>query len=160
MSGEKTGMNLCDCGFSEPSLMWLLPGREVTGGICDCPRTMSGVCTSSPNVVRDGVAAVMSIGAWKLPEPPIRQSHTTYVSHRSSWLRPPILGAAIHQASSVSAENSPCGAVLFWRMSPSPSQVHHHHHSACRALYLLQHLPHLPHPAHCWNLQDRSNCLQ
>jgi len=60
-SGETTGNNLCYCGLSEPSLIWLLPGREVTAGICHCLRTISSVCMCSPNVVKGDVAEVVSI---------------------------------------------------------------------------------------------------
>ena len=96
-------------------------------------------------------------GAWQPPEPAIRHSHSVYLSHRCSQLRPPIPVAWIRQASSDSANNSPCGAVLFWRVCPSPSQVHHHH-SARRTLYHLDNLACDPHPAHHWKLQDSSDC--
>jgi len=59
--GERTWMNVCDCGFSELSLIWLLSGRDVTAGISDCPRTISRVCICSPTLVGDAVAAVVSI---------------------------------------------------------------------------------------------------
>jgi len=97
-------------------------------------------------------------GDWQLPEPSIRLCSTSYISHGRNWLCPTIPVASILQASSASAENSPCGAILGWRLCPSPCQVHHH--TACRALYHLPHLPRLPHPAHCRKLQDHSDCLQ
>jgi hypothetical protein len=59
--GKRTGMNCYDCGFSKPSLILLLSGQEVSAAICDCPWTISRVCTCSPAVVGDGVAAVVSI---------------------------------------------------------------------------------------------------
>jgi len=52
---------LCDCGVSEPCLIWLLPGWEVVCSICDCPETISRVCICSPNVVNISVAAVVSV---------------------------------------------------------------------------------------------------
>jgi hypothetical protein len=60
-TSEKCGMNWCDCGFSEPCLMGLHPGREVAAGIYDCLLTISRVCICSPHVVGDGVAAIRSI---------------------------------------------------------------------------------------------------
>jgi len=72
-------------------------------------------------------------------------------------LLPPNPVVSICHASSASAKNSLCCAVLFRRLCPSPIQVHHHH-SACRAQNLLHHIPRLPHPAHHQNLQDHSDC--
>jgi len=63
-SGERTGMNLCLCGSSEPSLIWPLSGWEVTASICDCLRMISRVCLCSLNVVAEDVSAVKSI--WSL----------------------------------------------------------------------------------------------
>ena len=159
MPGERTGMNLCNCGSSDPSLIWLLPSREVTAGISDCPWAISRVCICTPTVLRDGVAAVVFIWGWQSPEPSIWQSYTSYLFHESSWLHPPIWVGSISQTSSASAENSPCSAVLFWRLCPSPSQVRHHHW-ACRALYLFHQLHCLPHPPHHQILQDPSDCIR
>jgi hypothetical protein len=50
-------MRLGDFGFPQPTLILLLPGREVHCGIGDIPRTISIVSNSSPNVVREGAAA-------------------------------------------------------------------------------------------------------
>jgi len=96
-------------------------------------------------------------GASQLPESSIQLSCTSYLSHGSSQLRPPILVASVSQASSAFAESSPCGAVLLRRLCPSPSQVHYLR-SACQSLYLPHHHPRLPHPPHLRNMQDRSNC--
>ena len=60
-SGMRDTMWLSAWGFSEPSLNWLLPERDVNGGIWDCPGTISRTCISSQNVVGDGVAAVVCI---------------------------------------------------------------------------------------------------
>jgi len=98
-------------------------------------------------------------GAWRPPECSIRQFHTWYLSHESNWLHPPIPVGSIRQISSADAEHSPCGAVPFYWLCPSPSQVHHHHWTS-RALYLLHHLSLLLHPAHHRNLQHRSDCLR
>jgi hypothetical protein len=54
-AGSTLGMLDFDCGFTEPSLIWLLPGREVTCGLCDIPGTMSRLSNRSPNVA-GGVA--------------------------------------------------------------------------------------------------------
>ena len=45
------------------------------------------------------------------PEPSIQLSRTSYPSHGSSRPHLPSLVASIHQASSASAENTPCDAV-------------------------------------------------
>jgi len=58
VTGEKSSMNCYDCGFSEPSLMLLLPGREAIAGICDCPLTISRGGIYSAYVDGDGVAAI------------------------------------------------------------------------------------------------------
>jgi len=50
-----------DCGFAKPSINWPLPGREVPCGICDCLGTIARVIISSPHVVGDGVASVLSV---------------------------------------------------------------------------------------------------
>jgi len=98
------------------------------------------------------------VGGWQQPEPSIRPSHTSYISHGSSQLRHPILVVSICQASLVSAEISACISVLLWWLHPSPSQVRHHR-SGSVALYLLHHRSRLPHPPHHWNFQDQSDCL-
>ena len=59
--GGRDVMPLSHCCFSDPSLISQLPGREVPCGTCDCLGTISRVCISSPNVVGDGVAAVLSV---------------------------------------------------------------------------------------------------
>jgi len=64
-------------------------------------------------------------GASQLLEPSVQSSGTSYLSHGSSWLHPPILVASVRHASSASAQSSPCGVVPFWWVWPSPSQVHH-----------------------------------
>jgi len=59
--GTSDPIPLCDCGFSEPTLIWLLPGQTVPCGICNCPRTMWRGCNCFPNLDSDGVVAVMSV---------------------------------------------------------------------------------------------------
>jgi len=48
-------------GLSEPSLIWLLPCRDVTCGIGDCLGTIWRTGISSPDVGGDCVAAVVSV---------------------------------------------------------------------------------------------------
>ena len=36
-AGARLAIPVFDCGFPEPSLISLLPEREVPGGICDIP---------------------------------------------------------------------------------------------------------------------------
>jgi len=98
-------------------------------------------------------------GASQQPVLSIQSSRTAYLSHGSCQPRPPTPVASVGQASSASAESSPCGAVQFWRLCPSPSQVRHPR-SVCHALYLLHHHPGLPHPPNLQNLQDHSDCLR
>jgi len=57
----RDNMWLSAWGFCEPSLIWLLPCRDVTSSICDCPEMISTTYISCPNVVGDGVAAVVSV---------------------------------------------------------------------------------------------------
>ena len=59
-SAWRNAICLYYCGFSDPCLIWLLPGQEVPCSIHDCPGTISRLCKSSPHVVGDGVAAVIS----------------------------------------------------------------------------------------------------
>jgi len=54
-------MWLSGWGFPEPGLGWLLPTRNVSCGIWDCPRTISGAYINSPNVLGDGEAPVVSV---------------------------------------------------------------------------------------------------
>jgi len=93
------------------------------------------------------------------PVPAIRLSHTSDLFHWSSWVRLPSLVASIRQASSASVENTPCDAVLFCRLCPSPSQVHYFR-SACPAHDLLHHHHCLCHPPNYRNLQDCSDSLR
>jgi len=97
-------------------------------------------------------------GHWQAPEPSMGQFHPSYRCHSRSWLRPHILLASIYEASSASAQHSQCDAELFGRLYSPPSQGHHHH-SACRVLFVLNHLPHFPYPAHCRTLQHCPDCL-
>jgi len=60
-SGLRDTMWLSTWGLSNPSLIWLLPCRDVACGIWDCLGMISRTCISSSNVVCDGVAAVESI---------------------------------------------------------------------------------------------------
>jgi len=80
-------------GFSKPSLIWLLPARDVTCGICNCPGTISRAYICSPNVVGDGVAEVMSVWGFTTAGTfnsvlPCCKSLTKVVGRvPSSWLR-------------------------------------------------------------------------
>jgi len=64
-SDERDGMCLCVCGYWEPSLIWQLPGRDVTCSIWDFLATLSGVSIGSPNVVAADDAASSSICSWQ-----------------------------------------------------------------------------------------------
>ena len=125
-SGTTSGMNdimwLSARGCSKPSLIWLLPCRDITCGTWDCLGTISRTWNSSPNVVGDGVAAVKSVGVSQLPEPSFQSSHTSYRSHRTSRLRPSIQVVSDRQASSASAESSPRGAVRFGDCANHPAR--------------------------------------
>jgi len=63
-AGSRPDMVVFDCGFTEPSRIWLLPGREVPCGICNIPETMSSLSISSPNVVGGGAEASSSVWGW------------------------------------------------------------------------------------------------
>jgi len=97
--------------------------------------------------------------ASQLPEPSIKSSCTSYLSHGSSRPCPPNLVGSFCQASSTSAECSPCRVVPFGRFCPLPRQVRHLR-SACHALHLLHHHTSHPHHPHCRKLQDGSDCLR
>jgi len=53
-------MLVFDCGFTEPSLILLLPGWELRCGICEIPGRISRQSIYSPNVVGAGAAALAS----------------------------------------------------------------------------------------------------
>jgi len=52
-------------GSAESSLIWLRAGWDIIRGICDCSGMISWACLSSPNMVVDGVLAVVSV--WGFP---------------------------------------------------------------------------------------------
>ena len=58
-AGSPLGMLDLDCAFTEPTVNWPLPGRDVPCGLCDIPETMSRLCISSPNVACGG-----AVGSW------------------------------------------------------------------------------------------------
>jgi len=60
-AGGWVRMRLSACGLREPSIIWLLPGQEVTCGICNFPGTLSRVSIGSPNVVGAHDAASSTI---------------------------------------------------------------------------------------------------
>ena len=158
-SGIRDNKWLSASGWSEPTLICLHPGWDVTCIMCDCPGTISRTCISSPNVVGDGVAAVMSV--WGFTTAGTFNSVIPYsISLSQKWLAASLHPGCVSALSLIRfCQSSPCGAVLLWRLCPSPSQVCHLR-SACQALYLLHHRPHLPHPPHLQNLQDCSDCLR
>jgi len=92
-----------------------------------------------------------------LPECSMQLYRTSYLFHGSSRLGPPIRIVSIREAISASDLTPPQGAVMLWRLGPSPSPVHPLC-SACPALH--HHHAHLPHPPQHWNLQDCSDCLR
>jgi len=151
-------MKLSAWGFSERNLIWLLPCRDVTCGICDCLGTLSRACISSPNVVSDGVAAVGSV--WGFPTAETFNSVAPYfLSLSQKWL------AASPHPSCVSLSCLICFCRILsmwcctvleivpvtlpgsWSSLSLPCPVFFHHH------------PRLSHPPDLWNLQDRSDCL-
>ena len=64
LAGSRLGMLMFHCGFTEPSLIWLLPGRDVPCSMCDILRTMSRHSVSSPNIVGTGAAASSAVCGW------------------------------------------------------------------------------------------------
>jgi len=60
-AGTRLGIFLFYCGFSEPSLLWQLPGHKVHCGICNIPGTISRHSMSSPNVLSAGATALSSV---------------------------------------------------------------------------------------------------
>jgi len=64
LGGPKVIILVFDCGFPKPSLIWLIPGREVPCGICVIPGRMSRNYITSQNVVRAGAATSSSVCSW------------------------------------------------------------------------------------------------
>jgi len=64
VAGGREWMGSCVCGFWEPSLILLLPGREVTCGICNLLRTLWRVSRGSLNVVGTDDAAPSAVWGW------------------------------------------------------------------------------------------------
>ena len=64
--GSKPHMLVFNCGITEPSLIRVLPGREVPCGIWDIPGTISRDLISSPNVVTAWAAASSSVCGWTM----------------------------------------------------------------------------------------------
>jgi len=91
------------------------------------------------------------------PEPWIRIWRTWCVFHGTCRPHPPVPVVSIGQASSASAETSPCAAAQYWWLRPSPSRVLDFR-SAGPALSL--HHPRRPHPPHGRNMQYRPDCLR
>jgi len=60
---ERRNVFVC-LGFPRTSPIWLLPGREVTSGIGNFPRTHSKVSAGSPNVIGADEAASSSVWGW------------------------------------------------------------------------------------------------
>jgi len=63
-AGGRDRMRSCVHSFCEPSLIWLLPGPEVSWGVCNFPGTISRVSVGTPNVVGTDDAALSAI--WSL----------------------------------------------------------------------------------------------
>jgi len=145
-----------DCGLTEPSLIWLRPGREVPCGFCYVPGTMSRLSISSPNVAGGGAGGSSFVCSGTTART-LNSLVPYFLScSGSSLLHSSIPVESIRRASSASVETSPCAAGPFWWFCPSPSSVCHLR-SNCPG-QSLHHLP-LPHPPHCRNLQDHSDCF-
>jgi len=63
-AGSRPDMLTFDCGFIDPSLIWLRLGREVPCGIGDIPGTISRHSIWSPNIVGLGAKASFSVSGW------------------------------------------------------------------------------------------------
>ena len=59
--GGRDGIGWCVCGFREFSHLSLLPGGEVSCGVCDLPGTLSRVSIVSPYVVGADEVASSSV---------------------------------------------------------------------------------------------------
>jgi len=62
--GGRDGMHSFVCSFCQPSLIWLLPGGEVTCGICNFPETLSRVSRGSLNVLATYDPASSAVWGW------------------------------------------------------------------------------------------------
>jgi len=63
--GRRHAMPLFYCAFSAPSLMWLLPGREVPCSICNIPGMLTSVSITAPNDVGASQAAISTFRGLK-----------------------------------------------------------------------------------------------
>jgi len=63
-AGARPGILVYNCGVLELNLLWLLPGQEVSYGICDILGTLSRYSICSPNVVCAGAFEWSSNDSW------------------------------------------------------------------------------------------------
>jgi len=138
---------ISDCGFPEPSLIWVLPRWEIECSVSNFPGTISRASDSSPNIVGADAAGPCS-GCRLTPAiSSILQSHTSNGNQGSNWQCPSIPVLSLRQASSKESKHCYCTVVLFRRLRQAPSQIHYLH-SACPAVCLHPHILYLPHPHH------------
>jgi len=156
--GGRDGLCLTRCGCWESSLIWLLRGREVTGGISDFQGTLSRVSIGSLNVVSADEAASSSVRGWTTAGTfHFIVPYILYLARNKSATFPSLV-VSICEHSSTSSEFAPSDAMPFWWSCSTPSQVRHLR-SACPGQDLLHHHPHNPHPPHHPDLEDCSDHL-
>jgi len=154
MSAGSYSMCLLDSGFPQPSLIWLLRGQEVPGGICHNVVIISRDSMSSPNIRGADLLCCLPNAVWQLLKASVQLYCTPHLFLGSSRLHPLIPDWSIRPASSSSPEISLSAAVLFSSLCPSPSQVYDIR-SASHAFNLHD----LPIPPHHWKLRNCSDCV-
>jgi len=97
VSGRGDGIPVPVWGLRKPSFIWLLPGQDVTGGICNFPGTLLKVSIGSPNIAGSDEASVSngsSFGAGRFYRSTWQQPYPTKNGRffmRTITLRPQIL---------------------------------------------------------------------
>jgi len=64
IGGSRLGIHVFDCGFTQPSLIWMLSGEQIPCRICVIPGSMSRHSISSPNVASAGATASTTVCGW------------------------------------------------------------------------------------------------
>jgi len=107
-AGMGDGMHSCVCGFHDPCLIWLLPGREVTCRICNFLGTLSKVSIGWPNAFGGDDTASSDVWRWTTTGTFNWSSRISYPSHGSCRPLHSSLVVSSWQGSSASAENTSC----------------------------------------------------
>lgn len=118
-------MHFSDLGFKEVDFIWLLLGWNVPCSSCNFPVMIPRVYVSSQNGFSTQVTGMISSRDVETAHGSFWMSHTLELCHRYSGASPLTWVSSIRHASSASANNTACAAVLFWRLCQSLSWDRH-----------------------------------